>query len=397
MIEDREYGLPEHVLELRSRLRAFVDECVIPLEGASMDADQFDLRPEIRQELEAQARKRGLWNLYVPEELGGSSRDLLSRLTVGEEMGRTSAVGPRKSIFGPIPGPILFQLTGALRERYLDPVVRGEKRSAFAQTEPTGGSDPAGMRTTAVRDGDDYVINGRKRFIGMADEADFIQVVAVTDPERRARGGISIFLVDADSPGLRMVRRIPTMMGDAPCELEFTDVRVPVDRMVGEEGQGFRLAQTWITEQRLIHAARGAGVIDRCLELSARYSSSRSSFGSPLADRQSVQWMLVDMYQHLYQLRLMLYDTAQRLMRGEDVRIASYMCKYFGDEASFAAADRAIQIHGAIGLTAEYPFEYLWRQQRSLIITEGSTEVLKMTIARHIRDRYAESGETVTG
>ena len=206
----------------------------------------------------------------------------------------------------------------------------------------------------------------------------------------RARGGISTFLVDADTPGLRVVRALETMMIDRPVELEFTNVRVPVGNLIGKEGDGFNLAQSWITEGRLArHGARGSGVIERCLELGVAWANERSTFGAKLADRQSIQFMLVDMYQHLYQLRLMLYDTARRFDAGEDVRTETYLCKYFGDESAFHAADRCMQMHGAIGLTTDFPIETFWKQARSFVITEGPTEVMKMVIARTVFKDFA--------
>ena len=387
MIHD--FDLPEHVRELRTKLRAFVDECLIPLEGKSRAGN--DLVPEVRASLEGEARRRGLWNLHVPPEFGGNAKDILSRLTVFEEVSRTTAIHPRRTLFGPNPGPILYSLNEQQKERYLYPVLRGEKRHAFAQTEPGAGGDPANMQTTAVREGDHYVINGTKRFIGFADEADFIQVVAITDPAKRARGGISMFLVDLPAPGFRVIRTMQTMFDDKPLEIEFKDVRVPADRLVGIEGDGFRYAQGWITENRLVHTARAIGVTERCLELSVARANGRSTFGVPLAERQSIQFMMVDMYQHLYQMRLMMYDVARRVERGEDVRYASYMCKYFGDEAGFGAADRAMQIHGAIGLTSDYPIETFFRESRGLVITEGPTEMLKMVVFRKILQEYADS------
>jgi acyl-CoA dehydrogenase len=381
-----DFDLPAHVQELRAKLRAFVDECVIPLEGKSRAGN--DLIPEVRASLEAEAQRRGLWNLYVPPEFGGNAKDLLSRLIVVEEIARTTAVHPRRPLFGPQPGAILFTLNDKQKERYLYPVLRGEKKHAFAQTEPGAGGDPANMSTTAVRDGDHYVINGTKRFIGFANEADFIQVVALTDPVKRARGGISVFLVDVPTPGFRVVREMPTMFDDKPWEIEFENVRVPAENLVGTEGDGFKYAQQWITENRLNHVARAIGITERCLELSVVRAKGRTTFGAALAERQAVQFMLVDMYQHLYQMRLMMYDVARRLERGEDVRHASYMCKYFGDEAGFAAADRAMQIHGAMGLTSDYPIETFFRESRGFIITEGPTEMLKMVVARKVLQEY---------
>jgi acyl-CoA dehydrogenase len=356
--------LPAKYEALRQRVRAFVDELLIPIENASTAGT--DLKPEIRARLEDEAKKRDLWMLHVPPEFGGQAGDMFSKIVIWQELGRSIAIPPRRwAVFGPDPGPILYQLAEHQREKYLWPVLRGEKKVAFAQTEPGAGADPAGMSTTAVRDGDHYVINGRKRFIGFGDEADFIQVVALTDPAKRARGGISSFLVDTDTPGFRVVRQLETMMIDRPVELEFVNVRVPAENLIGREGDGFRLAQSWITEGRLArHGARGAGVIERCLELGVAYANERTTFGSKLADRQSIQFMLVDMYQHLYQLRLMLYDTARRFDAGEDIRTESYLCKYFGDESAFHAADRCMQIHGAIGLTTDYPIETFWKDRR---------------------------------
>jgi acyl-CoA dehydrogenase len=176
----------------------------------------------------------------------------------------------------------------------------------------------------------------------------------------------------------------------APVELEFVDVRVPAENLIGREGDGFRLAQSWITEGRLArHGARGSGVIERCLELGVAYANERSTFGVKLAERQSTQFMLVDMYQHLYQLRLMLHDTARRFDAGDDVRTESYMCKYFADESAFHAADRCMQMHGAIGLTTDYPIKTFSKQARSFVITEGPTEVLKMVVARSVFKEFA--------
>jgi acyl-CoA dehydrogenase len=382
--------LPPEYEALRRRLRAFVDELLIPIEHQSTAGT--DLKPEIRARLEEEAKRRGLWMLHVPKAFGGQAGDMFSKIVVWQELGRSIAIPPRRpAVFGPDPGPIVYQLAEHQREKYLWPVLRGEKKCAFAQTEAGAGADPAGMSTTAVRDGDHYVINGRKRFIGFGDEADFLQVVALTDPAKRARGGVSTFLVDADTPGFRVVRQLETMMIDRPVELEFDNVRVPVENLIGKEGDGFRLAQNWITEGRLArHGARGSGVIERCLELGVAWANERSTFGVKLADRQSIQFMLVDMYQHLYSLRLMLYDTARRFDAGEDVRTESYMCKYVGDEAAFHAADRCMQMHGAIGLTTDFPIENFWRQARSFVITEGPTEVLKMVVARSVFKDFAK-------
>jgi acyl-CoA dehydrogenase len=232
------------------------------------------------------------------------------------------------------------------------------------------------------------VINGHKRFITGAGHADFAQVVTATDREKGSRGGLTVFLVDMDTPGVIRLRQQDLMIADRPWEILFENVRVPVEQRVGEEGDGMRAAQSWLTEGRLRHGARGIGVIERCLELAASYATQRSTFGARLATRQTVQNMLVDMYQHMHQLRLMVYNAAWRADQGEDVRNESYMCKYFGDEMSFHAADRCMQIHGGMGLTKDLPIEQFFRDQRSMIITEGPTEILKMALARQILREY---------
>jgi acyl-CoA dehydrogenase len=263
-------------------------------------------------------------------------------------------------------------------------VIRGERRSCFAQTEADAGSDPGGMRTTAVRDGADYVINGVKRFITGADEADFAQVFAVTDAQKKSRGGISAFLVDMDTPGVKVTASYDLMVDDKPCEVIFDHVRVPAKNLIGKEGEGFRLAQSWINAGRLRHGARSLGVMERCLELATAYAKQRKTFGAPLADRQSVQWPIIDIHMDAHKLRLMLHHAAWKFDRGEDCREEAYMVKIFGDERSFWAADRCMQIHGGMGLSKELPIERFFRDQRSMMITEGAIEVLRMALARMI-------------
>ncbi len=384
-----DFNLPEELQMLKENLRRFVDAELIPIERETSDGHEF--LPGVQNKLEEKAKPHGLWLFDVPEEYGGLGLGSLAKAVVWEEIGRTIAIPARSaSIFGPRVSPILYTLNDEQKEKYLFPVINGEKRACFCQTEPDAGGDPGGMRTTAVRDGDHYVINGHKRFITAAGDADFAQVVAATDREKGSRGGLTVFLVDMDTPGVTKLGQQELMIADRPWEILFEDVRVPVENRVGEEGSGMATAQKWLTEGRLRHGARGIGVIERCLALAASYAKQRSTFGALLAERQAVQFMLVDMYQHLHQLRLMVYDASWRLDQGEDVRNASYMCKYFGDEMSFHAADRCMQIHGGMGLTKDLPIEQFFRDQRSMVITEGPTEILKMALARRVLREYGE-------
>ena len=372
---------------MREQIRRFVDKEIIPTEREAYDGP--DMRPEVRARLEARMKEMGYWLITTPVEYGGLGLGLLARVLLWEEMGRTIALPARKTqIFGPEPSPILFQLNEEQKRDYLLPVIAGEKDCCFALTEPDAGSDPAGIRGTAVRDGDYYVINGYKRFITNAQHSDFVQLLVSTDRSKGPRG-ISAFLVDLDTPGVSIVRAQPTMMDDEPCELAFDNVRVHASKLIGREGDGFKLAQDWINTGRIRHGARALGVIRRCLEMATDYAKQRVTFGKPIADRQAVQWMMVDSHLDLEQLTLLVYRAAWRYDRGEDVRQDAFAVKMLGDRLSFQAADRCLQIHGGIGFTKELPIEKFWRDQRSMMVTEGPEEVLRMSLARHVLEAYA--------
>jgi acyl-CoA dehydrogenase len=378
-----DFELPEELRLLKENIRRFVDRELIPLEREVVN--DIKLQKDLPQRLRDKVEALGLWLFDVPEEFGGLGLGMMAKVVVWSEVSRTTALPARNlNIFGPAVSPILYTLQGEAREQYLLPVIRGDKRSCFAQTEAEAGSDPAAMRPTAVRDGDFYVINGVKRFITGADEADFAQVFAVTDPEKRARGGITGFLVDMDAPGVKVSASYDLMVDDKPCEIVFNNVRVPAWKRIGQEGEGFKHAQSWLNSGRIRHGARSLGVIERCFELGTDYAKQRKTFGALLAERQSVQWPLTDIYMDAHKLRLMLHHAAWKFDRGEDCREEAFMVKIFGDERSFWSADRVMQIHGGMGLSKELPIERFFRDQRSMMITEGAVEVLRMALARMI-------------
>jgi len=384
-----DFELPEELRQFKTSLRRFVDKELIPVERQTVTAEGEEIKPEFLERFHKHAKALGIWMMEVPEEYGGPGLSLLARTVVIEELSRTIALPARgEGITGPSVRAILYTLTGEMKEKYLLPVLRGEKKVCFAQTEPDAGSDPGGMRTTAVRDGDHYVINGVKRFITGANKAHFMQLMAATDRAKGSHGGISCFLVDMDTPGVKLGTSYQTMMGDRPWEIVLEDVRVPASHMVGEEGGGFKLAQKWLGAGRVKHGARALGVAERCLEMATSYAKQRSTFGRPLADRQAIQWKLADMYIELQAARLLVYKAATRIDKGEDAREDCYVCKYFADEMAFRTADECMQIHGGIALTTDLPIEKMWRQQRSYRITEGASEVMKMVIARHVLKAY---------
>ena len=383
-----DFKLPEELQMLQQSLRRYVDNEMIPHERETLDGNE--LKPEWRARFQDGMKKLGLWMMDVPEEYGGPGLSLLAKSIVWQELGRTIALPAREDgITGPQVRHILFQLQGDMREKYLLPTLRGEKRGCFAQTEPDAGSDPGGMRTTAILDGDHYVINGVKRFITGAGKSDFMQLMAATDRAKGSRGGISCFIVDMNTPGVTLTAQYETMMGDKPWEIVLDNVRVPVSHRVGEEGKGFGLAQKWLGAGRVKHGSRALGVAERALEMAVKYSHQRSTFGKPLAKRQGVQWQLTDIWMNLDVATLLVRRAASLIDDGQEARVEAYHCKYFSDEMAFQAIDRCMQIHGGIGLTTDLPIERMWRQQRSYRITEGASEVMRTVIARHVMKAYA--------
>jgi len=383
-----DFSLPDEFRMLKDQMRRFVNTQIIPHERESLE-DCDELKPEWKKKFVAGAKELGIWMLEVPEEYGGVGLSLVGRAVVWQELARTIGLPSRgETITGPTVRHILYSLTGEMKEKYLLPVLRGEKRSCFAQTEPDAGSDPGGMRTTAVREGDHYVINGTKRYISGADKANFMQLMAATDRSKGSHGGISCFIVDMNTPGVKLGTRYQTMMGDAPWEIVLDNVRIPVSHRVGDEGDGFKLAQKWLGAGRVKHGARALGVAERCLELATSYAKQRETFGKLLSERQGIQWKLADIYIELEAARLLVFQAASKLDAGEDARTDAYVCKYFADEMAFRAADVCMQIHGGMGLMTDLPIEKMWRQQSSYRITEGASEVMQMVIARHVLKTY---------
>lgn len=384
-----DYPLSEEHKMFRETMQRFVDEEMIPFEMETCTEDG-ELKAEWKEKFHSRGKELGIWKMEVPEEYGGMGADLISLCIVWEQLGRTIAVPTRGlgGIMGPQVRAPLYELNDEMKERYLYPVLNGEKTACFAQSEPDAGGDPGAMRTNAVRDGTDYIINGVKRWITDADNANFAQLLAVTDKKKGSRGGISMFLVDMNSPGVEVTTKFDTMMGDEPCQIHFEDVRVPETQRIGEEGQGFSLGQKFLANGRLKHGARGVGTAQRCLDMMCDYSKQRVTFGEPLSNRQAVQWMITDTYVELQAARLMVFNVASRASEGEIDRTDGFIQKMYADELGFRAADRCLQVHGGIGLTKDLPIENFWRQSRSFRITEGPTEIMKMVIARNILRNY---------
>ncbi len=351
----------------------------MPLEARY--ANEPDIPDDLRARLQGRAKELGFWAFDLPEAQGGGGIGYLGMCLVFEELGKCNVPAFRaQTVLTPYLGPVLAHCTPEQKEKYLGPVVRGEQRTCFALTESNGGSDPSNMRTTALREGDDYRINGNKIFITSADKADFVQLFARTVEEGRD-AGISCFLVDKGTPGLRLGQSFELMSPDRPWELVFEDVVVPVAQRVGAVGQGWELAREFLDVGRLIHGPKSIGRAERALQMAIDYANQRSTFGQPLAKRQAIQWMIADSATELNAAKLMTYHAAWMADQGLDFHVEAAQVKLYADEMYMRVADRALQIHGGLGLSRELPLEVMFRDARSRLITEGSSEMQRIIIA----------------
>lgn len=367
--------------------RRFVEDELVPLEQGVLDraiaGEEVQLTPEETERVNAKSRELGLWGLDAPEDVGGHDLPAVAMVGVNEAMGRT--IVPYTL---PPDSPNLRMLAATVddrqREAYLAPYVRGETISAIGISEPGAGADPAGMKTYAVRDGDDWVINGRKIWITKANRADFTILMAVTDREKGARGGISAFLVDGDAPGFQVVRPIPVIGGETLYEVVLEDCRVPAWKLLGTEGQGFAPMQLRLATRRAEMAANAIGMAQRALDMMVDYAPQRTTFGKPLSERQTVQNWVSDAAIKLHAARLMTYDCAWKLDQGRDTRTEVSMIKSFALETAWEVLDHAMQCFGAMGMTREMPLQQMAARIRLMRIYDGPTEIHNWVVARNL-------------
>jgi alkylation response protein AidB-like acyl-CoA dehydrogenase len=370
-------------------VRRFVREQILPLEE-ELDPDASELEPADHQRLVAMVKEMGFYGLDIPEEYGGPGIDIVTRTLMAIEMSqhRAGLYAPCFGVFGGAGLAQLYEADEDQKQRYLFPTLRGEKRGFFGLTEPSGGSDPArAIRTTAVQDGDDWVLNGEKTFISGADRADYGLIFARTDPDA-GRKGITCFIVDNDAPGFRVRRIIHTLRSSHyATELELQDVRVPAANVLGEVNGGFVIANDRVSRQRIPYAAGCIGVAIRAQEMAIEYARVRETFGDVLATRQSIQWMIVDNEVDIRTARYLTLAAADKAHRGQAFRTDAAMAKLVATEASARVVDRSMQIHGGYGMTKDYPLERWWRELRIRRIGEGPNEVQRLIIARDLFGR----------
>jgi alkylation response protein AidB-like acyl-CoA dehydrogenase len=381
------FELSEEHRMLKDLVQKFVRDELMPLEAAVMareaEGKGLYLPPEDQQRLDAKAHELGLFGLDAPEDVGGSDLPMLAMVGVEEEIGR--CVTPYTL---PPDSPNLRMLMSTVndrqREAYLAPYVAGKTVSAIGISEPGAGSDPAAMTTSAVRDGDDWVINGRKIWITRAQDADFTILMAVTDKAKGARGGMSAFLVDKGTPGFNVLRRIPMVGGQYTYEIALEDCRVEGWKLLGQEGAGFAPMQVRLGTRRIQMAAWSIGMAQRALDMVIEYAPQRKTFGMPLSERQAIQFWVAEAATKIHAARLMTYDCAWKLDSGRDVRSEISMIKWYATEMAYETVDRAMQAFGAMGMTKELPLQLMQAKLRTMRIYDGPTEVHKWVVARNL-------------
>ena len=382
-----DFELSEEHRMLKELVHHFVEDELMPLEAGVLEREAagqgLSIPKADQQRVDKISRELGLWGLDAPVDVGGSDLPAVALVGVNEELGRT--ITPYTL---PPDSPNLRMLMATVNERqreaYLAPYVRGETVSAIGISEPGAGSDPSAMITRAERKGEDWVLNGRKIWISRADHADFTIVMALTDKEKRARGGISAFLVDKGTPGFNVLRRIPMVGGASTFEIALEDCRVEGWKLLGSEGAGFAPMQIRLGTRRLEMAAWSIGMAQRALDMICAFAPQRVVFGQPLSERQAIQWWVADAATKIHAARLMTYDCAWKLDTGRDVRLEISMIKAFATEMAYEIVDHAMQAHGAMGMTKELPLQMMSTKLRTMRIYDGPTEVHKWVVARNL-------------
>lgn len=381
----------ETLEQTRLGLRRFVREKLVPLEKQVADEDRIP--DDVRQAF----AEMGLYGISIPEEYGGLGLDMAEEVELIFEMGWTSPAF--RSMFGSNVGigsqGILIDGTPEQKKTWLPRLASGEVIASFALTEPDAGSDAASLRTRAERQGDHYVINGTKRFITNAPHAGIFTLMARTDPSNKGAGGITAFIVEANTPGIVIGKPDKKMgqRGAHTADVVFDNARVPAANIIGgRQGQGFKTAMKVLDRGRLHIAALCVGAAERLIHESVSYARERRQFGQPIAEFQLVQAMLADSRTEAYAARCMIRDAAARYAAGETVSMEASCCKYFASEMVGRVADRAVQVHGGSGYMQDYAVERFYRDVRLFRLYEGTSQIQQIVIARQML-RQAEAGQ----
>ncbi len=391
-----DFSLSPEIKELRRKATDFMEEYIYPNEAIFHEGGPQ--AADLMKDLQARTKALGMWAMFIGPEAGGSGKGFLPYAYVNEVLGRSPFAPRAFGCAAPDTGnaEILHQFgTSEQKERWLKPLVAGEIRSCFSMTEPdVSGADPTGLQTAAVRDGDEWVINGHKWFTSGAIGASFAILMCVTEPDAEPHGRMSQIIVPTDTPGFNIIRPVP-VMGEtrgAHCEIRYEDCRVPVTNTLGESGDGFRIAQKRLGPGRIHHSMRWLGQSQRAFELMCRRALSREAFGSPLADKQTIQNWIADSAAEIQAARLLTMHAAHKIDQDGEARVEISIIKFWGAKVLHDVIDRAIQVHGALGVSEDTPLASMYREARAARIYDGPDEVHRMVVARRILREFKNGG-----
>ncbi len=389
-MSSEDYDLTPEVQEIRKKVSGFIDELIIPNEKILERYD--DEAGRTMRAVQAKAKERGLWALGLPKEIGGGGLGFMPYVYVNEIVGRSehaiAGLGTHSA-----QDATMLHLYGnpEQKKRWLQPLVNGDIYPCFSMTEPeVSGADPTGLRTRAVQDGDYWVINGHKWFSSGANHAAFATVMTVTDPDAPVHERFSMIVVPTDTPGFEIVRVVP-VMGETTgghCEVRYNNVRVPLTNLLGPRGQAFKVAQRRLGPGRIYHCMRWLGQAQRAFDLMCERALSRHAFGGPLADKQTIQNWIADSAVEIQSARLLTLQAARKIDQGDEARVEISLIKFYGAKVLHDVIDRAIQVHGAMGVSGDTPLERMYRHARFGRIYDGPDEVHRMVVARRILSEF---------
>jgi acyl-CoA dehydrogenase len=399
-----DFEIPAEAKEVRERVRKWVhDEC-IPAEKRITDKASYK---KVLDELRTKARAQGLWCPFIPPEYGGMGLGPLANALVQMELGESYLGALSMNTQGPDDATMLTILqngTEYQKEKFLKPLLNGEKRVCYSMTEKAAGADATGMQTRAVKDGNEnYILNGEKWFSSAATSADMALVMAMTDPDAPRHQRYSTFIVELPNPGYNIKRNISTMAGEGPlshimggghAEIEIKDLKVPAENLLGGEGNGFNMGQHRLAYGRLRHGMHNVAMAQRALDMATERVTNRETFGKKLSERQAVQFMLAECATQLYIGRLMLMHIAYKAEKGLDLRQENSMAKVYLAHMVHHVVDTAIQLHGALGYSNDTPLARWYTQIRSQRLVDGPDEVHRWTVGRNVIKAFQKDGTT---
>jgi alkylation response protein AidB-like acyl-CoA dehydrogenase len=377
-----QFNLTEEQQMIQQTARDFANNEIMPV------ADEMSRQGKYPADIIAKLSELGFMGMLIPEEYGGNALGNFNLVLALEEVNRACAsTGVTMSVHNSLcSGPIVNFADDKLKKKYLPKMAKGELIGAYGLSEPDAGSDPASMSSTAVKDGNKYVLNGTKNFITTGQEAGVFVAMARTDPEAKKTRGISSFILEPDMKGFSVAKKEDKLglRASSTVQLVFEDLRVPAGNLIGEEGMGFKIAMHTLDGGRVGIATQGVGIAQACLDESLKYAEEREAFGKQIGHFQMIQWKLADMAMNIEAARLLVYNAARLKDEGKPHSVEASMAKLFASEMCNECARQAVQIHGGAGYTEDFKVERFFRDARITEIYEGTSEIQRIVISRHL-------------